>query len=47
MMNEKKQYTAPELKVHGNVEEITLAHNGNNVIDGTYVAGTPLTGHTS
>lgn len=46
-MNDKKQYTAPELTVHGDVAEITLSHNGFNVIDGTYPAGTPINGHTS
>ncbi len=46
-MSEKKQYTAPELTVHGDVADITLAHNGMQTIDGTYVAGSPLTGHTS
>lgn len=41
MMNEtKKVYTKPELTIHGNVEEITLA---SNLANSDVPAGTPGT----
>ena len=42
MMNEKKQYTAPELTVHGDVAQITQATHVGGHFDGNYTAGQPI-----
>ena len=47
MTSEKKQYTAPELTVHGDIGQITLASTTGSSLDGNYPKGTPIFGHTS
>lgn len=42
MQNEKKTYEAPKLIVHGNMAELTQANGIGNLLDGTFVPGTPL-----
>ncbi|HMC39634.1 MAG TPA: lasso RiPP family leader peptide-containing protein [Acidimicrobiales bacterium] len=46
-MSEEHRYVPPEIREVGTLQEITLASNGGNYIDGNYPAHTPVHNHTS
>ncbi len=46
-MSEEREYAPPEIREVGTFEEVTLASNGGQYIDGNYPAHTPVQNHTS
>jgi hypothetical protein len=41
--DERQEYQAPTLEVHGSIEAITQGMSTGNVLDASFPAGTPVT----